>query len=89
MIALSLRQVALVLEAEPNEQVHSPVGHVYDLLHTTLDRVVARQEVQFPCKLVVAGGFDEFEKPFRYLSLYVCLLFDLVFTPALTSKGMT
>ena len=56
---------AIVLQAESNEEVDFPVGHVHDLLDGSLGLIVVGQERQFAGEFRIDGLIDESEKRFR------------------------
>ena len=56
---------AIVLQAEANEEVDFPVGHVHDLLDGSLGLIVVGQERQFAGEFRIDGLIDESEERFR------------------------
>ena len=53
---------AIVLKAEPDEEIDLPVGHVHDLLDGFLGLVVVGQERQFVDEFRIDGLLDESKK---------------------------
>ncbi|MFH1672853.1 MAG: hypothetical protein ABIF87_05450 [Pseudomonadota bacterium] len=53
---------AIVLQAEPDEEVDLPVGHVHDLLDGPLGLVVVGQERQFFDEFRIDGLLDKLKE---------------------------
>jgi len=63
--AFTCGESAIVLQAEANKEVNLPVGHIHDLLDSSLRLIVAGQERQFTGEFRINGLIDEAEECLR------------------------